>query len=141
VRTAPVVEAARDDDLDAVLALWEEARSPYSTTPDNPEVLQRVRENDPGSLLVARVEGHVVGTVIAAWDGWRGNLYRLTVAPAHRREGIGLALVKRGLDHLRSRGAGRVTALVGAPDAGAARFWEAAGFPYDPVVHRHVRDV
>jgi ribosomal protein S18 acetylase RimI-like enzyme len=118
-----LIEAAGDADLDGVLALWDEARSPYSTTPDNPEVLQRVRENDPGSLLVAHLDDRVVGTLIAAWDGWRGNLYRLTVAPSHRRQGIGLALVERGLEHLRSHGAGRVTALVGAPDSDAAAFW------------------
>ena len=36
---------------------------------------------------------HIVGSVIAGWDGWRCHLYRLAVAPARRREGIGRALL------------------------------------------------
>jgi ribosomal protein S18 acetylase RimI-like enzyme len=41
---------------------------------------------------VAEGDGEIVGALIAAWDGWRGNMYRLAVREGHRREGIGLAL-------------------------------------------------
>ncbi|TMK73362.1 MAG: GNAT family N-acetyltransferase [Actinobacteria bacterium] len=87
---------AREQELGAVLDLWEIARSSYSSTPDNPEVLARLIDRDTGALLVARRGGRVVGTLIAAWDGWRGNMYRLAVVPEHRRAGIGLALVQAG---------------------------------------------
>ena len=40
--------------------------------------------------------GAIVGALIAAWDGWRGNMYRLAVDKGHRREGIGLALTRAG---------------------------------------------
>ena len=38
-------------------------------------------------LLGAERDHHIVGTLIVAWDGWRGNMYRLAVLPliAERR--------------------------------------------------------
>jgi len=53
---------AREQELGAVLDLWEIARSSYSSTPDNPEVLARLIDRDTGALLVARRGGRVAQT-------------------------------------------------------------------------------
>src|SRR5215217_7988707 len=82
---------------------------PPQQHPHNLDVLSRLRARDPGALLVARRDGRVVGTLIAAWDGWRGNMYRLAVAVDHRRRGVGLELVRAGERRLYECGARRVT--------------------------------
>jgi ribosomal protein S18 acetylase RimI-like enzyme len=79
--------------------------------------------------------------LIAAWDGWRGNMYRLAVRFEHRRRGIGLALVRAGEEHVRDQGARRITALVGYEDEAAAAFWESAGYPQDREIGRRVRNL
>ena len=135
------IRAAGQDELGEVLAVWDAARSSYSTTPDSLEVLRRLRERDPESLLVARRNGRVVGTLIAGWDGWRGNMYRLAVAAGYRRQGIGLALVRAGERRLRDRGARRVTALVGAEDDDAMALWRAARYEHDRNVSRFVKNL
>jgi ribosomal protein S18 acetylase RimI-like enzyme len=135
------IGAARDDELADVLRLWGAARSRYSTTPDNSEVLARLRDRDAGALLVARSNGQVVGTLIAAWDGWRGNMYRLAVAHGHRRRGVGIELVRAGERRLYERGARRVTALVGAEDDDAVGLWRAAGYEHDRNVARFVKNL
>ena len=88
------VRAARPAEAPAVLDLWQEARSTHATTPDRIEYVHRLLAETPGSLLVADGGGALLGTLIAAWDGWRGNMYRLVVLREHRRRGIGLALVR-----------------------------------------------
>jgi hypothetical protein len=65
---------------------------------------------------------------IAAWDGWRGNMYRLVVIREHRRRGIDRALVRAGEEYLRRQGAYRITALVAQEDEAASAFWESAGY-------------
>jgi GNAT superfamily N-acetyltransferase len=90
------VRAATDADIDAVLAVWAEARSRAAQTPDDPAVVQQLLDRDPGALLVADSDGEVIGVLIAGWDGWRGNVYRLAVLPSHRREGIARELVDAG---------------------------------------------
>ena len=128
-------------DVPAVLRLWTEARSPHATAVDRAEEVERLVADSPAALLVAARDGEIVGALIAAWDGWRGNMYRLAVSEAHRREGVGLALTRAGEDFLRGCGAQRVTALVAFDDQEAGRFWEAAGYPRDRAIGRRVRNL
>ncbi len=93
------------------------------------------------SLLVAEADGVIVGALIAAWDGWRGNMYRLAVRPEYRRRGVGLALLRGGEERLRRQGARRITALVGYEDEVASVFWESAGYPQDHQIGRRVRNL
>jgi len=44
-------------------------------------------------LLVATVNGRIVGSVIDGWDGWRGHIYRLAGAPEHWRKGVARRLI------------------------------------------------
>jgi ribosomal protein S18 acetylase RimI-like enzyme len=135
VRTALPTEAP------TILDLWQGARSPHATTPDRIEYVQRLLAETPGSLLVADGGGALLGTLIAAWDGWRGNMYRLVVLREHRRRGVGLALVRAGEEHLRRQGANRITALVARDDEVASSFWESTGYPQDHAIGRRVRSL
>lgn len=135
------VRRCRPAELRAVLTLWAEARSPHATVADSIDEVEQLIADSPAALLVAARDEEIVGALIAAWDGWRGNMYRLTVRAEHRRRGIGLALAKAGEDYLRERGAHRVTALVAFDDETAGAFWEAAGYPRDQAIGRRVRNL
>jgi ribosomal protein S18 acetylase RimI-like enzyme len=107
--------------------------------PNEPEAVERLLEHE--ALLLAERDGALVGVLIAAWDGWRGNLYRLAVDPAHRRHGVARALVVAGEARLRSLGARRVTALVAREDAVARRLWLDLGYEDDTEIGRFVRNI
>jgi ribosomal protein S18 acetylase RimI-like enzyme len=142
VTPAPVaVRPAEPADAPAVLALWETSRTPHSSTPDTPEGLALLFAADPGSLLLAEADRDLVGTLIAAWDGWRGNMYRLAVRPDWRRRGVARELVRAGEARLRARGARRITALVVAADEVATSLWASVGFAFDEDVARFVRNL
>ena len=88
--------------------------------------MRRLLDHAPGSLLVAEEGGEVVGVLIAAWDGWRGGMYRLAVRPERRRRGIGRLLVEAGEAHLRRAarprdGTGRLRGRAGPRLLGRAR--------------------
>jgi len=74
--------------------------------------------------LLAMVDGEMVGTVIAAFDGWRGNIYRLAVLPEHRGRGIARMLVREAEHRLVIRGAKRLVALASSHSDTAVPFWE-----------------
>jgi ribosomal protein S18 acetylase RimI-like enzyme len=135
------VRRCRRPDLPAVLELWEEAQSDRASVPDRLADVEGLVEDSPAALLVAERGGEIVGALIAAWDGWRGNMYRLAVRDGHRRRGIGLALTRAGEEYLRDCGASRITALVAFDDEGAGDFWEAAGYPLDREIGRRVRNL
>ena len=135
------IRSATAADLASVLALWSGARSSGATTSDDEEVVRRLLDRDAEALLVAEVDGELIGTLIVGWDGWRGNMYRLAVAPEHRRLGFAGRLISEGEDRLRAAGCRRVTALVSREDERAAAAWAAAGYADDAGVARHVRNL
>jgi ribosomal protein S18 acetylase RimI-like enzyme len=135
------IRPASVDDFDAVLAFWDRSRSLAAVTPDNRDVLARLLDRSPDALLLAELEGTLVGTLIAAWDGWRGGMYRLAVAEALRRRGIGRRLVETGQARLFAKGARRINALLGSDEPEAAAFWTALGYEHDAKIARYVRNL
>ncbi len=130
--------SAGEERIAAVLDLWVAAGSVPSVS-DSPEGLARLLATDPQALLVAELDGVLVGSLIAAWDGWRGSFYRLAVAPEHRRKGVATMLLREGERRLRERGAIRLTAIVADDDPTAMSCWRAVGYERQQHRARFVR--
>jgi ribosomal protein S18 acetylase RimI-like enzyme len=121
------IRNAIEEDIAAVLDLWAAAGSLPSVT-DSLDGLTRLLAADPQALLVAEHDGVLTGSLIAAWDGWRGSFYRLAVSPEHRRKGLATMLLREGERRLGERGAIRLTAIVADDDPTAMSFWRAVGY-------------
>lgn len=132
----PTIRLATSADAPAVLDLWTRAEAVPSATDDAANV-RRAAEH--GVLLVACDGECVIGSLIAAFDGWRGNMYRLAVDPAHRRRGVGRALVAEGERRLVALGCRRITALVVAAEDHATGFWSDADYDADARITRFVK--
>lgn len=125
-------------DIPAVLAVWARARSAHAAVEDSAEGVARLLAFDPEALLVVEADAMLVATLIAAWDGWRGAMYRLAVLPEHRRQGIARDLVTEAHRRLAARGVTRITALVADDDDRARGFWLDAGYAHDAAMGRFV---
>ena len=135
------IREATVDDLDTVVALWNADADPARTLIDEPADVRRFIATGTGVLLIAEDGNTLVGTIIAAWDGWRGNLYRLVVTADRRRQGVARQLVARAEQALRDRGCPRITALVHLGLDEAPAFWPAVGYERDTQVGRFVRNL
>jgi ribosomal protein S18 acetylase RimI-like enzyme len=134
------VRLAEPGEAGALLELWRAAGSSPSST-DHAEYVAAAVAWSGSSVLVAEAGGQLVGSLIAAWDGWRGNMYRLAVLPEHRREGVASALVREGERRLRERGARRLSAIVLVEEPGAVAFWEQAGYVFQSEAGRFTKIV
>ncbi|MFJ4771961.1 GNAT family N-acetyltransferase [Streptomyces uncialis] len=121
------IRAAGPADLDPVLAFWRTAAEGTSISDDRAGVA-RLLTRDAGSLLLAERADELVGTVIAGFDGWRCHLYRLAVHPAHRRQGIGSALLAAAEERFVALGGRRGDAMVLQRNERAQHAWRAAGY-------------
>jgi ribosomal protein S18 acetylase RimI-like enzyme len=133
-----VIRPAGRDDAPAILDVWRASELESSVT-DSIDQIERVF--DTGGLLVATEGGRIVGTLIAAFDGWRGTYYRLRVLESHRRRGIARALLDEGERRLRALGCVRADAIVLRDNEAAVSFWTSAGYPLDVDGGRHVRSL
>jgi ribosomal protein S18 acetylase RimI-like enzyme len=138
-----VIRQVLTEELAAVLSFWKEAEVTPPSVTDSIEGLAILLRQPAALLLVATIDGRIVGSVIGAWDGWRGNIYRLAVAPAHRRKGIARRLVTEISAALFERGAERLSALVEHEHPWAMEFWSSLrdlGYVADPRFARFIAD-
>lgn len=101
VAPAIVIEAARADDLAAVLALLREARLPEAGVAEH-----------FGDFFVARAGDRIAGAVGLERYGPSALLRSLVVAPGHRGQGLGRTLADRALAEARARGARSIVLLT-----------------------------
>jgi ribosomal protein S18 acetylase RimI-like enzyme len=138
-----LIRQAHVGDCSAVLQLWQHAGVTPPSNSDSLPGLARLMDCAGSVLLVATVDGRIAGSVIGGWDGWRGNIYRLAVAPEYRRRGIARRLVKEVSRALFDNGAERIGALVEHEHSWAVKFWESLGelgYRLDPQFVRYIAD-
>jgi ribosomal protein S18 acetylase RimI-like enzyme len=145
--TAGGIRRAGMADLDAVVDLWLDitrhhaAADPLFTLRPGarPEVIRLVGTllRDPdAAVFVWEAQRAVHGVCIVRIDRAppileetrRAEITDLGVAAAHRRRGVGSALVDRALDWVRDRGVARVEVRVASRNAEGQAFWRARGF-------------
>src|SRR5881628_1040307 len=124
---AVAIRPCRAEECEAVLTLWRRAGAIPSPTDTLEELLRLVRSEHGDGFLVAVQQGRIVGSVIGGWDGWRGNIYRLAVAPEARRRGLARRLVQEAEHVMQTKGARRLSALVERHETHAVGFWDALG--------------
>ncbi|WP_246267324.1 GNAT family N-acetyltransferase [Nonomuraea typhae] len=115
------------DDVPAVLDFWREAAE-GTDRHDSADKVTALVTRDPEALLLAELDGVLVGTLIAGWDGWRAHLYRLAVHPAHRRKGVATTLLAAAETRFAAFGAFRADAMVLHDNTLAHHAWAAAGY-------------
>ena len=121
------------DDRTAVVALWRGVFG-YDEARNDPERVlgERVRFDSvnpqAGGVLVAVANGQLIGTLMYGYDGHRGWLYRLAVAPERRRHGVGRALLSEAECRLRQLGCAKINLQVHSHNTAAAAFWMAVGY-------------
>jgi ribosomal protein S18 acetylase RimI-like enzyme len=139
----PRIRPAGPADAEAVLAFWKRAAEGESVSDDLAGVRGLVAR-DPEALLLAELAEHdgggeLVGTVIAGFDGWRCHLYRLAVAPEHRRQGIATALLAAAESRFTALGGRRADAMVLHHNEQAHHAWRAQGYERQPQWGRWVK--
>jgi ribosomal protein S18 acetylase RimI-like enzyme len=117
-----------DGDYDTVHALWKATPGIGLSEADERQNIASFLAYNRGLSFVAEAGARLAGAVLGSFDGRRGYLHHLAVAPEVRRAGIGRALVARSLEALRVRGVRRCHIFVMAGNEDGRRFWERVGW-------------
>jgi ribosomal protein S18 acetylase RimI-like enzyme len=123
----------RTSDESSVIALWEGCGLLRPWNDPKKDIRRKLRVQ-PEMFLVGLLGKQVLATVMAGYEGHRGWINYLAVAPEHRREGHGRAMMAAAERLLRDAGCPKVNLQVRATNASAIHFYERLGYQVDDVV-------
>jgi len=120
-------------DGEAVIALWKEANLVVPWNDPNRDIRRKLRVQ-PELFLVGWVSGELAATVMAGYEGHRGWLNYLAVAPRFRRRGFGRRMAAEAEQRLREMGCPKINIQIRASNTGVIEFYRRIGFKPDDVV-------
>ena len=132
-------------DYEAAYSLWGATGGIGLSEADSRTNIERFLRHNPGMSFVAvdgaggagaggagaggaGAGGALAGAVLCGYDGRRGYLHHLAVAPPYRRRGVGRQLVHRCLAALSAAGVRKCNIFVIADNVKGRRFWERTGW-------------
>jgi ribosomal protein S18 acetylase RimI-like enzyme len=118
----------RDDHFVGVKTLWEQVFPSDPPWNRAEAAIPPKLAHQPELFLVAADGDSVVGTVMAGYDGHRGWIYALAVAPEYRRLGIASLLLTEAESRLQALGCAKINLQVRASNDAVAAFYERHGY-------------
>ena len=133
-----IIRAFDAGDRAAVIALWRDVFPEYADTsrPQRDPALSIANKmkTQPELFFVGALDGEVIGTVMAGYDGHRGWVYSLAVTPSLRGRGYGSALMRHAEAVLTKLGCPKVNLQILSVKAELRGFYEKRGYRIDEVV-------
>lgn len=121
------------NDEQAVIDLWTNCGLVRPWNNPHLDIARKLSEQ-PKLFLVVEVDGKVVGSVMAGYDGHRGWIYYLAVDPDQRGNSYGRALVDAAEQLLLQRGCPKVNLMIRNGNERVQAFYRQLGYSTDEVV-------
>jgi len=119
-------------DETAVVQLWQDCGLVRSVNDPHKDI-RRKMSAQPDLFLVGTIGTRIVATVMAGYEGHRGWLNYLAVAPNQQRGGLGRQMVAEAEKRLRALGCPKINLQVRRSNAGVMEFYRRIGFSEDDV--------
>ena len=122
------ISAYQSQHYDALIRLYQTAFPDDPAWNDPAFMITSKLDIDPKGLLIGSFKGKLVATIMAGYDGHRGWINCLAVAPDHRGQGFGKAMIDAAIHLLNSRGAVKVNLQIRGDNTKLQRHYESLGF-------------
>ncbi len=97
--------------------------------------IERKLKVNPDLFLVGELEGKLVATCMAGYEGHRGWINYLAADPACRRRGIGSKMMEAAEARLLAMGCPKINLQVRAGNRAVVDFYEAIGYELDDILN------
>jgi len=128
-----LIRAFRKGDEDAVVALWQECGLARPWNDPRRDIARKLTVQ-PELFLVGELDGKIIATVMAGYEGHRGWVNYLAVAPEHRRQGFGRVLMQEAEERLLALGCPKLNIQVRNSNAEALGFYRGIGYVQDEAI-------
>jgi ribosomal protein S18 acetylase RimI-like enzyme len=123
----------RSSDEDAVVGLWVACQLIGSLNNPRQDIARKLRVN-PEWFLIGELDGKIVATCMVGYEGHRGWINYLAVAPKYRKRGVARQIMDEAERLLRQVGCPKINLQVRAANAQVIEFYKSIGFRVDDVI-------
>lgn len=124
-----LIREMKMDDFEGVHALWRTIHGfAIRSIDDSREGIERFLRRNPTTCIVAEAAGRIVGTILCGHDGRSGCFYHVCVNEAHRKKGIGGAMVRAALESLKKEHINKVFLIAFTRNELGNHFWNSMGW-------------
>jgi ribosomal protein S18 acetylase RimI-like enzyme len=131
--TELVIRPYEAEDEAEVIALWRACDLVVPWNDPQRDIALKLAAQ-PDLFLVGTWEGRVVATVMVGYEGHRGQINYLAVAPDCRRRGVGRQMMEAAEAKLRALGCPKINLQVRTTNTAVLAFYERLGFKVDAVI-------
>ena len=117
----------------AVVELWQRCGLTRDWN-DPRKDIQRKLTTQPELFVVGEIDKRIVASAMAGYDGHRGWVNYLAVAPEARGKGYGRVLMQHVEERLKARGCPKLNIQVRAGNEAAIAFYRKIGYAVDETV-------
>jgi ribosomal protein S18 acetylase RimI-like enzyme len=117
-------------DEDAIISLWDRCGLLRPWNDPKKDILRK-RSVQPDLFLVATLDGRVVGTAMAGYDGHRGAVYYLAVDPGSQSRGLGRQIMQDVEERLVALGCPKLNILIRTSNLEVRKFYSELGYQSD----------
>ncbi len=127
------IRCFQSEDEPAVIALWQQCDLVRPWNDPHRDICRKLKIN-PEWFLVGLVDGQVVATVMAGYEGHRGWLNYLAVASEFQRRGLAREIVAEAERLLRNAGCPKINLQIRTSNQAVIEFYRQLGYSVDDVV-------
>jgi ribosomal protein S18 acetylase RimI-like enzyme len=120
-------------DTGAVIKLWENCGLTRPWNDPHKDIARKLQVQ-PGLFLVGEVDGEVMASAMGGYDGHRGTVYYLAIAPAHQKRGYGKQLMTAVEEKLLAMGCPKLNVLVRGTNTQVVEFYQELAYQADDVL-------
>jgi ribosomal protein S18 acetylase RimI-like enzyme len=127
-----VIRKFRADDTEDVIELW--SKCGLVVPQNNPKCdIERKLKVNPEWFLVGELDGRIIATCMAGYEGHRGWINYLAVLPKYRRQGFATQIMREAERILKDAGCPKINLQVRTSNKDVIAFYEAIDFKKDDV--------
>lgn len=119
-------------DTDAVIALWEGCGLLRPWNDPRKDIARKLTDST-GAFWVATSGDNLIAAVMVGYDGHRGSINYLAVAPVYQRTGVGVRLMQQAEAFLIEHGCPKVSFCVRKDNDAVLAFYDRLGYAIDDV--------
>ncbi len=128
-----IIRQYQPQDQQQVINLWSACKLIIAHNDPRSDIQRKLKVN-PEWFLVGQMDGKIVATCMAGYEGHRGWINYLAIDPDYQRRGLATRIMHKAEELLRNAGCPKINLQIRTSNTAVIEFYKSLGFTIDDVV-------